>query len=618
MMKCLRLIIFSYALSFSAFAKTHNSTDVINQASQISLATHPTWLRLLHHESGFFQAPQGSITSKHFYLAPQGRHEPKQELQATIQAFFEHPATQCQFPARKLFLANQLSDTHFPQVECEDLTTYLDSLTTTSISIIYASGYLGNPASMFGHVFLKFNNENKHSLLDNTLSYGANVPDSDNKLTYILKGITGGYEGHFANQQYHHQQTTYNESELRDLWEYKLTLSKEDISLLAAHLWELSNTEMRYYFFKQNCAYQLAKLLELVTQTPLQASYKIWSMPFDVIMMLDKLDEQSPLISEVIYHGSRQQALYHKWTQLSEVEKDAVKALITSATPELPPIFEENSTRSTIQVIDTLYDYFAYIDVKQSGLSSLQLAKRKALLRQRFTLPAQQLEWQKAMPLPPHQAQDSALLQVSTLHNNNLGQIYELRFRANYYDMLGINPARIPFSELTTFDLKLRYQAHSAVKLHDFTLFRIINLNTSQTDLPEDRGYAWKLAMGYQAEDLSCVECSTAYIDGFWGKGWSNSPNWAIYSALSSRLTSSNNLGGNIAAGVEFGGVIHFTPSFALSLSAGHQKYLNRLSASRDYLNATQRYIDDKNMDIRSTIRFDGAWEYGLSFSLYY
>ncbi|KOO12142.1 hypothetical protein AKJ18_25485, partial [Vibrio xuii] len=123
------------------------------------------------------------------------------------------------------------------------------------------------------------------------------------------KGITGRYQGYFANQKYHHQNLTYNESELRDLWEYRLQLPQNDINFLLAHLWELENHSMTYYFFNENCAHQLARLLELVINKPLLEENKLWVMPYDVVKMVHDAGESSYL-TDVIYHESRQESLY--------------------------------------------------------------------------------------------------------------------------------------------------------------------------------------------------------------------------------------------------------------------------------------------------------------------
>ncbi|WP_244556626.1 DUF4105 domain-containing protein [Enterovibrio nigricans] len=259
-----------------------------------------------------------------FFFSSQGRVNPEAELIATIEAFYRTPESQCKFPARKLWLDQQLRFPSFPEVNCADYQNYKQAFDAESISLVYASGYLGNPASMYGHILLKFNNPENHEYLDNTFSYGARVPETDNKLTYIFQGITGGYEGFYANQKYHHQNLTYSESELRDLWEYRLNLSEQDVTFVLAHLWELENVSMTYYFFTENCAYQLAKLLELVIDDPLVVKNKRWVMPYDVIMMLNNASEGN-YIDEIIYHGSRQEHLYNRFKQLDHDEKVSVQ-----------------------------------------------------------------------------------------------------------------------------------------------------------------------------------------------------------------------------------------------------------------------------------------------------
>ena len=143
-------------------------------ASEGEIASHPVWEQLLH-------TGQTPITGKsqRFYLAADGSENPLAELQATLSAFQQHPQSQCRYPARRLFLQRYYPARYFPAAQCADYQAYMDAFVTDSVSLIYASGYLGNPASMFGHVFLKFNSNGEHDLLDNTFSYGASVPDTD-------------------------------------------------------------------------------------------------------------------------------------------------------------------------------------------------------------------------------------------------------------------------------------------------------------------------------------------------------------------------------------------------------------------------------------------------------
>lgn len=579
------------------------------------IASLPTWSQLLHYESGYFHKARSSISQADWFYSPDGASHPESELIATIAAFTSDPEAQCRFPARAIFLKKHLQT--LPAVDCPAFQDFIDAINPDSISLIYASGYLGNPASMYGHLFLKFNQSQTSELLDNTYNFGARYPDDVDPFSYIINGIFGGYQGYYANQKYHHQTLTYNESELRDLWEYELTLSYDDVVFVLAHLWEMQHSSMTYYFFKQNCAYQLAKLLELVVGQSLVAGNKVWVMPYDVIMQINRIEPA--LVRNVYYHPSRQEALYQKYSQLTAEEKQWLNDAINMDTT--PDVVLANVDEPTAKrVIDTAYDYYAYLAKKNNGLSEEQAAQRDKLLNLRFKLPAGKSQFSPTISAPPHEAQNTALLQTSIVHNtatNNSG--LALRFRANYYDLLTVNTARIPFSELSTFDLQLMYDLEQRkMYLREFTALKVVNLNATQTGLPGDGGYAWKVAVGVGEQQLEQTGNVSLYADGFIGKSVALGNYAAIYGALSASLTGKNNEGGNLSVGPEIGGVISITPEYALALTARHQRYVNDTRLSRTTFELEQRFSSNKQYDIRSKLHYNKAWEISVSLALYY
>lgn len=579
------------------------------------IALHSVWKQLLHTEQTAVSLNHDART---FYLAKNGFNDPRAELEATIRAFSQTPKSQCQFPARKRFIEKHLPTLNFPEVACPKYQEYLDAFSTHSASLIFASGYLGNPASMFGHVFLKFNGESAEGLLDNTFSYGAKVPDNENKLVYITKGILGGYQGKFSNQQYHHHHLTYSETELRDMWEYKLALSQDDIQFLLAHLWELENATMTYYFFEQNCAYQLAKLLSLVFDEPLIAPNKVWVMPFDLVVMMQRHQGSRPMFSEVIYHGSRQQTLYDRWQQLTNKEQQTLLLILENAPEDTQRQLAALGDASAIRVIDTLYDYFAFIEQKEDDLTDIQQAQKRQAMIKRFAMAPVKPNWKSVDRRPPHEAQDTTRIGLG-LYDTPSGDVAgELNFRANYYDLLTLNAGRIPYSELTTFNLRLRYLEDEGLAVKEFTPVRIINLNASESGLPLDSNWAWKLAVGYREQANNCTRCGAAYIDSFIGKSWAFRHNLVGYAALSTSITSSNLNGGFIAVGSEVGGVAHVTPEIAMSLAMGQQWFVNQPSKDQHYLSVTARYSINQRWDVRANIDNKHGTDVGLLISHYY
>ncbi|OAD23791.1 hypothetical protein THIOM_000370, partial [Candidatus Thiomargarita nelsonii] len=85
------------------------STKILNLAEQLGIASHPTWLKLLHYERN-----NSVVLTKNFFISSNGRNNPSAELSATINAYFapwdgnmdEH--ARCRFPARYFWLSQQL------------------------------------------------------------------------------------------------------------------------------------------------------------------------------------------------------------------------------------------------------------------------------------------------------------------------------------------------------------------------------------------------------------------------------------------------------------------------------------------------------------------------------
>lgn len=589
-------------------------------SAQISVETasnHRQWLSLLHYENSLLGDSSSAINTSDFFYSIDGNKNAHAELSATIEAFLKKPEEQCRFPARAMFISTRIQS--LPDVQCEQFNSFISNINATGVSLIYASGYLGNPASMYGHVFLKFNNTKQSELLDNTYNYGARYPENEHPVKYIINGIFGGYDGFFANQKYHHQTLTYTENELRDLWEYSLALSVDEITLLLAHLWELEQVPMTYYFFKQNCAYQIAKLLSLASNRSYMPKGKPWVMPFDIVTAIKRTHPD--LISEIKYHPSRQEMLYSRFSQLTVYERSVlVEALaLEKVTPAmLTPTIGELSEDEKKRVLDTAFDYFSYLSQGKSNDENSKIEYRKnVFVDARFSLPPGKSKFAPLKPSPPHEAQETTMIQVGVLHNDKRGTEASFRFRANYYDLLTINKARIPFSELSTFDVRVNINKDFQFHLAELTALRIANLNAENTGLPGDNKLAWKVAVGYREQSVGNTN-GALYFDGVVGKSYSPETNFAFYGGVSTTATSKNNLGGYLAVGAELGGVAYISPQYAMSFSVGHQRYVNAPDLKRTYATWEQRFMNNQQYDVRALLRYDEEIEYSISLSHYF
>ena len=160
---------------------------------------------------------------------------------------------------------------------------------TQSLSLIFATGYLGNPASYYGHTLLKLNSDQnkKLNLLETSVNFGAKVPKNEDPISYMLKGVVGGYDGSFSHSSYYYHTQNYLENELRDLWEYQLNLSQDDYYFLVAHIWELIEQDYIYYFFDENCVYRMYELFSLFDDIDLPPIKAPWVIPQEVVSAIN-------------------------------------------------------------------------------------------------------------------------------------------------------------------------------------------------------------------------------------------------------------------------------------------------------------------------------------------
>jgi len=189
-----------------------------------------------------------------FFLAPNGKTDPQAELAATLRAFFKpnrvggdpQPA-QCAFVARYHWLKAELKfdDRRLPPQDCERFQQWFHELNAEAVTLVFASAYLNNPASLFGHTLLRLDRRGQTDqtrLLAYAINYAADDSDS-NALMYAIDGIAGGFRGRFDIQPYYKLVRAYNDLESRDLWEYQLRLTEPQLRRLLEHIWELRGIE---------------------------------------------------------------------------------------------------------------------------------------------------------------------------------------------------------------------------------------------------------------------------------------------------------------------------------------------------------------------------------------
>lgn len=189
------------------------------------------------------------------------------------------------------------------------------------------------------------------------LNFGANVTEDDGGALYAIKGLTGGYPGTFASNPYFEKIQEYSRLENRDMWEYRLNLTPDEVNRLLEHVWELKEIEFDYYFFDENCSFRLLELLEVARPTVnLLDDFPVAAIPIDTI----RIAQQNDMIASAYYRPSVLTELKHQIDLLDEAGQQAVLLLAQDATYAQSSTFKQLPQQQQNLAIDTAYRYLRY------------------------------------------------------------------------------------------------------------------------------------------------------------------------------------------------------------------------------------------------------------------
>ncbi len=291
--------------------------ELLERAHSDRIARDPRWHRLLHWNEAITPGAGSSFADDpRFFLATGGARDPAAELDATLRAFFapadalaapppprpgepplaQHP--QCALLARRAFLDRRLGfdGTRLPVRECAAFDEFRRALAARGVTLVFPEAFLGSPASMFGHTFLRIDRRDpakgvEPDLLGYAVNFSGATGEGDPGPLFAIKGLVGAYPGQFDVEPYWQRVRAYGDLERRDLWEYRLRLDAEQIDALLEHLWELQGVRFDYFYFDENCSLRLLELLAVAlgdapAADRLTAALPPWVIPVDAVRAL--------------------------------------------------------------------------------------------------------------------------------------------------------------------------------------------------------------------------------------------------------------------------------------------------------------------------------------------
>ncbi|MBA6390096.1 DUF4105 domain-containing protein [Colwellia sp. BRX10-3] len=610
-LRLLLLVVTSFLYIFKSYAHVIEDIPYSNELIT-AVSKSIKWQKLIKlKQSPVSQNGTFAIHSQRFYFSEISTLTAKEELINTLGAFMstervsniaENP--QCRFPARYHWLKKQFDLSTVKAVICQDFLDWSKLSSTQSLSLIFATGYLGNPASYYGHTLLKLNSSNteKLNLLETSVNFGAKVPENEDPITYMLKGVVGGYDASFSHSNFYYHTQNYLENELRDLWEYQLNLSQDDYYFLVAHIWELIEQDYIYYFFDENCVYRMYELFTLFEDINLPSIKAPWVIPQEVVRAINSATyKNGPLVRKIKYIPSRQSNFYNKYWQLKSNEKVFIEKIVAN-TGQLSLLDSENLTIAVkLRVLSTLLDYYQYLIAVDKDNTKHNKRSYTQILAYRYKLAIGKASFVYKEAKSPHLARPSSYSQISFIHNRKLGNGMTLKLRPAYYDQLDAESGHVRNGALKMAELDLEYIA-SKLAIRSLSIFEVVSVSNQATGLPYDGYDSWKLYLGLQKQDNECTSCANFIFKA----------NKGLSFPLLENTTLGGYLGGAIVENYLDRGRVYISSNLTLNQSINEdwnffidleaRKYLENKQVTKFNFKAEARYrfrFNDEHLDFR-------------------
>ncbi|CAM3421416.1 DUF4105 domain-containing protein [Arcobacter aquimarinus] len=455
------------------------SSEILDYVENTKLYENTYWAKLLHFRDGISE-----IDSDNFFISKDGKKDLKKELFETIQSLQNgQNNVLCRFPLRVEWLKQNIPSLEKTIVNysCEELDKYISILDAKYVTMVFPTAHINSPASMYGHTFLRLSSNNQTPLISNAINYAA-VTNETNGFLFAYKGLFGHYEGRYSILPYYEKIKEYNNLEQRDIWEYDLDLNQEEINRLVLHTFELKDSYSDYFFFKENCSYNILWLLEIARPSlDLVSNFDFKTVPLDSIKILQNYD----LIKNTNFRYSSMGKMKHILNEKIE-NKEYLKEFVN----EDEPLNESLSTKDKISYLDFKISYLQYQRANNKYEKNEYLKKYLQLLKQRSSF-KEVSNYEIETPFDPLYSHDSA--RISFFYDSN--ESFELSAKPVYNDIYDISDGYLQGAFIDFFELNLKKQKDKDLKLDRFTLLKIKSL------APRDMFFkpiSWGIDLGYE------------------------------------------------------------------------------------------------------------------------
>jgi hypothetical protein len=616
------------------------------RANEVALYNNVAWKTQLLYVSRVLRPDSSIVDSLVFFNAKDGKFNLKSEMEASVDALFAPVSSEkpdehalCRFPRRSAWLIENLQIPReiLPRVNCKELERFLLAQSATGVSLVFASYYLNNPASMFGHTFLRIHrgkgpaDGEPNALLDSAVNFAAN-PTTENAPLYAIMGLSGQFPGTFSLMPYYLKIQEYNNAESRDLWEYRLNLSQTQIDNFMLMLWELGPASIDYWYIDENCSYVLLLLLETLNPgMNLASPFNVMATPADTVR---SVVSQPGFTYPPKYRPSALSTYLQREELLDDLQLRRMKQLLEAGPFSFDGIVSGLNPDEKARIIDAAIDYIDFDEqVAGSRLPEKMKQQRQGLLKLRSEnrTPPRVLSYVPEGERPDlgHWSMrvgvSSGLVEV----NSQRYRFYDFDWRPTLHDLSTPSSGYSSDLQLKMLEFKFRYhhsEEGSHVRMESATFFDVLSVPSVGR---MKRSLSWTLNISSHAPsydhslDSRCYEHSLRGGVGVAGGG----VRAKVFSLVVLEL-GSNCMGisqGHVASGLVGGFMSDLTlnTKLSLKLSALKKLYFTKHLPKDNWqryldIHLSHVYLGNHEVSIFGKLAPQKMGSAGLSYGLYF
>jgi len=282
------------------------------------------------------------------------------------------------------------------------------------------------------------------------------------------------------------------------MWEYSLNLSEEEVRRMFLHLWELKEIYSYYYFFDENCSYNLLFLLEAARPSVnITDKFGIWVIPVDTIRIV----YDAGMALNISYRPSKTTKIRHI---LSLLDKDAEAAVLQIIDQRKGPeeiLQADISQDDKIRILDLASEVIQYRYANEELTKDDYTKQFLKTLSARSTLEKTgNYIYDIAAPPRPEMGHRARRLSIGIGAESD-AVFSDIRFRPAYHDLLDPSDGYVDGSQIVFADIDARYYfPEKKLKLQGIDLIKIVSISPRNSFF---KPLSWKVSTGFLRKTLS-------------------------------------------------------------------------------------------------------------------